>query len=97
MGLIELKAQLTQIRGIRRRKGSLEETLSYALYKDETNLYSVFYRDKDQIKRASLKDFMESVEMSEIPLNRITGISRENLAVWTKGQKDLRVKKSIRS
>jgi len=86
--------QWTSVRGVRRRKGSLEETLSYALYKDDADLFSVFYRDKDLIKSASLKDFMESDEMSEIPLSRITLISRSGKAVWEKGQKVVLVKKS---
>ena len=88
-----MRRQLSSDRGVRRKKGSLEETLSYALYKDDADLFSVFYRDKDLIKSASLKSFMESDEMSEIPLSRITLISRDGKVVWEKGQKDVRVKK----
>ena len=84
--------ELTLKSGIRRKKGSLEETVSYALYKDDAYLFSVFYRDKNMIKKASLKDFIDTEEMSDIPLSRISSISRDGKTVWEKGQKEVRVK-----
>ena len=54
-----------------KRKGSLKETLSYAMHKDNPKLFSISYRDKDKIKTDSLEDFMTKEEFSDIPLTRI--------------------------
>jgi len=78
-----------------KRKGSLEETISYAFYKDDPTSYTVFYRDKEKIKEASLKDFVEGEVFSPIPLTRIVQITRnEKDLVWKKGQKELSVKQT---
>jgi uncharacterized protein (UPF0248 family) len=76
------------------RKGSLEETLSYALYKDDPDLFTVLYRDRDQIKSAALREFLETAEMSDIPLTRIVGIFKTGETVWKKGQKEVQIKKA---
>jgi len=78
--------------GIRKKKGSLEETLSYSIYNDDPITYSVFYRDKDTIKRANLKEFFESDEYSAVPLTRINMILKKGKIVWKKGQKEILVK-----
>ena len=89
---IHLKREIQNRKGIRRKKGSLEETLSYSLYKEDPTTYLVSYRDKDIIKQANLKDFMDSEDYSAIPLTRITLISKNGNIVWRKGQKDILVK-----
>jgi uncharacterized protein (UPF0248 family) len=76
-----------------KRKGSLKETLSYALHKDDPKLFTVSYRDKDKIKTDSLEDFMTKEEFSDIPLTRILQITRNGEVVWEKGQKQIKVKK----
>jgi uncharacterized protein (UPF0248 family) len=78
--------------GIRKKKGSLEETLSYSIYNDKSELYTISYRDKDRNKQASLKQFMQSEDYSMIPLTRITLISKDGNIVWRKGQKEILVK-----
>ena len=75
-----------------KKKGSLEETLSYAFYKDDPRKFRVFYRDKDKIKEANLKYFFEEEEYGAIPLTRIILVSRLDKPVWKKGQKEVLVK-----
>jgi uncharacterized protein (UPF0248 family) len=77
-----------------KRKGSLKETLSYAMHKDNPKLFSVSYRDKDKIKTDPLEDFMTKEEFSEIPLTRILEITRNGNVVWEKGQKQVKLKNS---
>ena len=84
---------MVTVMGKKRRKGSLKETLSYALYRDDTKLFTVTYRDKDQIKTNTLHDFMEKEELAEIPITRILTIIRDGETVWSKGQKQVSVKK----
>lgn len=74
------------------RKGSLNETLSYAMHKDDPHLYRVSYRDKDMVKTVSLLNFMNSEEFSDIPVTRIMQIIKEESVVWKKGQKEVSVK-----
>jgi uncharacterized protein (UPF0248 family) len=76
-----------------KRKGSLEETLSYALYRDVPETYAVSYRDRDRIKKATLKSFFQGEEYSDIPITRIVEITRDGELVWEKGQKQVTVKK----
>jgi uncharacterized protein (UPF0248 family) len=78
----------------RGKKGSLEETLSYAFYADEPKLFQIMYRDKMTVKKAGLKEFMESEEFSDIPTTRILRITRQGRLVWEKGQKRVEVKGS---
>ncbi|MDA4129452.1 MAG: hypothetical protein OK457_01655 [Thaumarchaeota archaeon] len=70
----------------------MEETLSYALYKDDPELFSIHYRDKETLKSATLENFLKSDEMAEIPLTRIVSIQRAGSEVWKKGQKSVIVK-----
>ena len=77
------------------KKGSLQETLSYAIHKDRTELFTVSYRDKDKIKTNSLQDFMTKEEFSDIPLTRIVQIIRDGEVVWEKGQKQIKVKRLL--
>ena len=55
-------------------------------------MYSVFYRDKERIKEANLKEFLEFDEYSAVPLTRISLISKKGKIVWKKGQKEIIVK-----
>ena len=74
------------------RKGSLNETLSYAMHKDDPRLYTVSYRDRDTVKTVSVLDFMTGEEFSEIPVTRIMQISKKENIIWKKGQKQVSVK-----
>ena len=81
--------------GRSKRKGSLEETISFALYSDDENRYSVTYRDKDIEKIVSLPEFLQSEDLAPIPLTRIIRIARDGKVVWRKGQKSVSVKTSF--
>ena len=78
-----------------KRKGSLKETLSYALHGDDPKLFFVSYRDKERIRTDKLLDFMTKEEFSDIPLTRIVRIIRKDEVVWEKGQKQVALKKSL--
>lgn len=78
-----------------KRKGSLKETLSYALHSDDPKLFFVSYRDKERIRTDPLEDFMTKEEFSEIPLTRIVRIMRKEEVVWEKGQHQVKVKRSL--
>lgn len=78
---------------LRKRKGSLEETLSYCIYKEDPKLFTVSYRDKKSIKTESLFDFITKEEFVDIPISRIVQIKGKQI-VWKKGQKQVIVKMS---
>lgn len=75
-----------------KRKGSLEETLSYCTHKEDPKLFTVSYRDKNSIRTESLLDFITKEEFADIPISRIVQIEGKEI-VWEKGQKQVRVKK----
>jgi uncharacterized protein (UPF0248 family) len=83
---------MNQGKNSRKKKGSLEETISFAQYKDNPEDYLVYYRDKDKVKAVNLNDFVNSEEFSDIPVTRIIQISTKDRIVWTKGQKEVLVK-----
>ena len=70
-----------------KRKGSLEETLSFALYGDDPHSFTVTYRDMDLLKEVSLNDFMNREDLGDIPITRIVTVTRNGMVVWRKGQK----------
>ncbi|MGI0091724.1 MAG: hypothetical protein ACREBS_08445 [Nitrososphaerales archaeon] len=76
-----------------RKKGSLKETLSYAMHKDDPTLFSVNYRDRDAIKTETLSNFMAGEEFYDIPITRIVEIIRDGKVVWERGQKQVKVKR----
>jgi hypothetical protein len=75
-----------------KKKGSLEETLSLALYGDDPHLFMLTYRDKDLFKEASLDDFMNRDDLGDIPITRIVTVARNGKVVWRKGQKEVSLK-----
>ncbi|NOJ30160.1 MAG: DUF504 domain-containing protein, partial [Nitrososphaeraceae archaeon] len=53
-------------------KGKLEEIISKAIYADDPALYTVKYRDFENIKAISLPEFIElSMNFQLIPASRI--------------------------
>lgn len=67
------------------RKGKLEEILSKALYADDANLYSVSYRDFDQIIEVPLPEFIALSEHFEvIPPNRVILVKKEEQILYRK-------------
>lgn len=69
------------------KKGSLQETISYALHADDKTSYTVSYRDKDVIRWVTLQDFVERADLVDIPVTRILEIKKTGKTVWRKGQK----------
>lgn len=87
-----MKKESKHLSKISKKKGSLEETISFGMHGDDPKRYKVWYRDKDVIKEASLEDFMGAEDYSPIPITRITKITKDDKIVWSKGQKELIVK-----
>ena len=72
-----------------KRKGSLKESLSFALYGDDPHLFKVIYRDRDLFKEVTLDDFMTRNDLGDIPITRIATLTRKDKVVWRKGQKEV--------
>ena len=67
------------------RKGRLEEIFSRALYADEANLYSVSYRDFENIVEVPLPEFVElSEDFQVIPQNRIVMVKKGDHVLYRK-------------
>lgn len=67
------------------RKGRLKEIFSKALYADDSNLYSVSYREFNSIIKVSLPEFLKLSEDFEIiPPNRIFLVAREEKVLYRK-------------
>ncbi|HDN01852.1 MAG TPA: DUF504 domain-containing protein [Candidatus Bathyarchaeota archaeon] len=65
------------------RKRKTQEVISKALYADDPHLYTVLYRDYDQLVEESLLTFLEK----EIPAHRIVAIYRDGVIVYRKGER----------
>ena len=69
------------------RKGKLQEIISKALYADDPKLYTVAYRDFDEIKQVSLQDFLKlSEDFQTIPASRIICIKRSNEIIYKRAK-----------
>ena len=67
------------------RKGRLEETFSKAMHADDPKLYTVAYRDYDEIKELPLLEFLQvSEDFQTIPASRIVYVRRLNETVYRK-------------
>ena len=67
------------------RKGRLQEILSKAIYADDPKLYTVAYRDFNEIKEVSLPEFLQlSEDFQTIPASRIVSIKRLNETIYKK-------------
>ena len=67
------------------RKGRLDEIFSKALYADDAALYSVSYRDFQNIVEVSLPEFVELSENFEvIPQNRIVLVKKGDQVLYRK-------------
>lgn len=70
------------------RKGVLKEIISKALYADEPSLYTVGYRDLDQIKEIPLLEFIkESDNFNLIPITRIMYIRKGKEIMYYKSKR----------
>jgi len=67
------------------RKGRLDEIFSKALHADDATLYSVSYRDFENIVEVSLPDFLKLSENFElIPQNRIVFVKKGDQILYRK-------------
>lgn len=67
------------------RKGRLQEIISKAIYADDPKLYTIAYRDFNEIKEVSLPEFLQmSEDFQTIPASRIVSIKRLNQTVYKK-------------
>ncbi len=67
------------------RKGKLQEIMSRALHADDPSLYSVTYRDFDELKEVSLQEFLKlSEDFQTIPASRIVYVKKLNEIVYRK-------------
>jgi hypothetical protein len=68
------------------RKGRLEEILSRALYSgDDPDLYSVSYRDFEEVVEVPVQEFMKlSENFQVIPQSRIVLVKRAGLVLYRK-------------
>ena len=68
-----------------RRKGTLREIFSKAIYADDPKLYIVSYRDFDSITDLPILEFIKISENFElIPISRISCIRRDNKVLYQK-------------
>ena len=69
------------------RKGRLEEIFSKAMHADDPKLYTVAYRDYDEIKELPLLEFLQvSEDFQTIPASRIVSIKRSNQIVYKRAK-----------
>lgn len=67
------------------RKGKLDEIFSKALYADDAALYSVSYRDFENIVEVTLPEFVElSENFQVIPQNRIVLVKKGDQILYRK-------------
>jgi hypothetical protein len=67
------------------RKGRLEEIFSKALYADDAALYSVSYRDFENIVEVPLQEFVGlSENFQVIPQSRIVLVKKGNQILYRK-------------
>ena len=67
------------------RKGRLDEIFSKALYADNAALYSVSYRDFDQIIEVPLMEFIElSNNFEVIPQSRVVLVKKSEQILYRK-------------
>ena len=67
------------------RKGRLEEIFSKALYADDPAMYSVSYRDFENIVEVPLQEFVELSEAFQlIPQSRIVLVKKGHQVLYRK-------------
>jgi hypothetical protein len=72
------------------KKGKLQEIFSKALYGDDAEGYSVFYRDFNSVIKISLLEFLKISENFQlVPASRILMIEKNGTVLYSKGQKSV--------
>jgi len=69
------------------KKGKLEEIFSKALHADNPKLYTIIYRDFDELKEVSLLEFLKlSEDFQTIPASRIVYVRRLNETLYERSR-----------
>ncbi len=69
------------------KKGKLEEIFSKALHADNPKLYTIVYRDFDELKEVSLLEFLKlSEDFQTIPASRIIYVRRLNETLYERSR-----------
>ncbi len=72
-------------------KGKISEIFSKARFSDDISLYTVEYRDMDDLKEISLSDYLERKETDDpIPEHRIQFIKRSGIILYEKSLASVR-------
>lgn len=72
-------------------KGKISEIFSKARFSDDISLYTVEYRDMDDLKEISLSDYLERKETDDpIPEHRIQCIKRSGIILYEKSPASVR-------
>lgn len=60
------------------KKSQIKEIIDFAIHADGLVGYTVVYRDFDQLKEISLREWLEVSKIDSIPLHRIKMIKKNN-------------------
>jgi hypothetical protein len=72
------------------KKGKLQEIFSKALYGDDAEGYSVFYRDYNSVVKIPLLEFLKVSENFQlVPASRILKIEKNGGILYSKAQKSV--------
>ena len=70
------------------KKGIIEEIFSKAIFADDSESYKVTYRDFENLREISLKEFVkESNNFQRIPITRIMSIEKNHRILFEKNRK----------
>jgi len=70
------------------KKGIIEEIFSKAIFADDVESYQVTYRDFENLREVSLKEFVkESNNFQTIPITRIMNIKKNHRILFEKNRK----------
>ncbi|CAD6515349.1 conserved hypothetical protein [metagenome] len=70
------------------KKGIIEEIFSKAIFADDSESYKVTYRDFENLRERSLKEFVkESNNFQTIPITRIMSIKKNHRILFEKNRK----------
>jgi len=70
------------------KKGIIEEIFSKAIFADDSESYKVTYRDFENLREISLKEFVkESNNFQTIPITRIMSIKKNHRILFEKNRK----------
>ena len=66
------------------KKGELEEIMSYAIHADDPSLYSVIYKDLENLIEVKLDEWLEISKEENIPPNRIMKVKKGSKTLFAR-------------